>query len=169
MKKIIIGLCTALCIAQLGYGQKDNTDIDLVQSMFGRSKRLLVEDYIQLNDKEKNSFWRLYDEYEEKRKVIEKQSLVLVKEYAANYETMDSTEAHKLIMIYMKSMDEYNALHKTYFRKMEKALGSLKAATFIQLETFIEVASQANLQSQLPVIGELKLFDTQNIKPYTEN
>jgi len=36
------------------------------------------------------------------------------------------------------------------------------------LETFIQTALQANLQSQVPVIGELERLDTQNIKPGME-
>ena len=51
----------------IAYGQRDNTDIDIVQSLSGRSKRLIINEYIQLYDKEKNSFWHIYDEYEEKR------------------------------------------------------------------------------------------------------
>ena len=169
MKKIIISLCIALCVAHVAYAQRDDTDIDIVQSLFGRSKRLIITDYIQLDDKEKNSFWHIYDKYEEKRKEIEKQSLILLKEYADNYQSIDSAKSRKLIITFMNSIDSYNALHKIYFRKMEKAVGSLKAATFIQLETFIQTALQANLQSQVPVIGELERLDIQNIKPGMEN
>src|SRR4030095_17233620 len=121
MKKLIMGLCTALCVAHVAYGQRDNTDIDIVQSMFGKSKRLIITEYIQLDDKEKNSFWQIYDKYEEKRKVIEKQSLILLKDYADHYQTMDSAEARKLIITFMNTIDEYNDLHKVYYRKMEKA------------------------------------------------
>ena len=124
---------------------------------------------MQLDDKERDSFWRIYDQYEEKRKAIEKESLILLKEYADNYKTMDGTEAHKLIVNFMKSMDEYNALHKVYFKKMEKAIGSLKAATFIQLETFIQTELQENLQNQVPVIGELERLDSQNTERKLEN
>jgi hypothetical protein len=169
MKKIIIGLFTILFVTDIAYGQKDNTDIDVVQSLSGRSKRLIINEYMQLDDKERDSFWRIYDQYEEKRKAIEKESLILLKEYASNYKTMDDIEAHKLIVNFMKSMDEYNALHKVYFKKMEKAVGSLKAATFIQLETFIQTELQENLQNQVPVIGELGQLNTQNIEPKVEN
>ena len=156
-------------MTHIAYGQRDNTDIDIVQSLFGRSKRLIINEYMQLDDKEKNSFWRIYDQYEEKRKAIEKESLILLKEYADNYETMDGAEARKLIVNFMKSMDGYNALHKVYFRKMEKVIGSLKAATFIQLETFIQTELQENLQNQVPVIGELERLDSQNTERKLEN
>ena len=54
MKKIIISLCIALCVAHVAYAQRDDTDIDIVQSLFGRSKRLIINEYIQPDDKEKN-------------------------------------------------------------------------------------------------------------------
>jgi len=169
MKKIIIGLFTILFVTDIAYGQRDNTDIDIVQSLFGRSKRLIIEGHMQLDDKEKKSFWRIYDQYEEKRKAIEKEGFLLLKEYADNYQTMDGAEARKLIVIFMKNMDGYNTLHKVYFRKMEKVIGSLKAATFIQLETFIQTALQEAVQNQVPVIGELGRLDIQNTERKLEN
>lgn len=169
MKKIIIGLFITLFVSQITYAQKDNTDIDIVQSVFGRNKRIIINERLQLDDKEKTSFWPVYDQYEEKRKPIEKETLMLLKEYADTYKTMDNTEAHKLIVNFMKSMDEYNALRKVYFKKMEKAVGSLKAATFIQLETFIQTELHENLQNQIPVIGELGRLDSQNIEGQLQN
>lgn len=168
MKKIIIGLLTILLAGNAAYSQSDNADIDIVQAVFGRSKKLIIDEYMQLDDKEKNSFWHIYDQYEEKRKGIEKEGFLLLKEYADKYQTLDDAEAHKLIVNFMKSMDGYNTLHKIYFRKMEKGIGSLKAAKFIQLETFIQTTLQANLQSQVPVIGELELLDRQNTEQKPE-
>ena len=169
MKKIIIGLFTILFATNVTYSQSDNADIDIVQALFGKTKRLIIEEYMQLDDKEKKSFWRIYDQYEEKRKKIEKEGFLLLKEYAEKYQTLDDAEAHKLIVNFMKSMDGYNSLHKTYFKKMEKRIGSLKAAKFIQLETFIQTTSQANLQSQVPVIGELERLERPNIEQTFKN
>jgi hypothetical protein len=162
MKNLIFGLFTILVVTNVAYSQSDNADLDVVQSIFGRTKRLIIDEYMQLNDKEKTSFWRIYDQYEEKRKGIEKEGFILLKEYADHYQTMDGAEAHKLIVKFMKNMNGYNTLYKVYFRKMEKVIGSLKAATFIQLETFIQTGLQANLQSQVPVIGELERLDIQD-------
>jgi hypothetical protein len=124
---------------------------------------------MQLDDKQKNSFWRIYDQYEEKRKAIEKDGFMLLKEYADNYETMNDAEARRLMVNFMKSMDGYNTLYKVYFRKTEKVVGSLKAAKFIQLEVFIQTALQETLQNQVPVIGELKRSDIPNTEGKPEN
>jgi hypothetical protein len=161
MRKIIIGLFILLA-TDVAYSQKDNTDIDVIQSVFGRDKRLIIDQHMQLNDKQNNSFWRLYDQYEERRKSIQKEGFILLKEYADNYATMDGDEARKLIVDLMKTFDEYNMLYKVYYRKMEKVIGSLKAATFIQLEIFIQTALQESLESKVPVLGELQKSDIQN-------
>jgi hypothetical protein len=164
MKKMIIGIFTILLGTGAAYCQKDNTDIDIVQSLNGRSKRMIVNEFIQLDAKEEESFWNIYNQYEEKRKAIEKRSFILLKKYADNYQTLDAAEAHSLAMDYLESIEESNNLHKIYFKKMERATGSLKAARFIQLESYIQTEQQANLQSQVPLIGEKKLIDGQKVK-----
>lgn len=169
MKKMIIGFVAALFVTIFSYGQKDNSDIDIVQSLFGRNKRLIITEKMQLSEKENVSFWRIYDAYEEKRKIVEKQSLILLKEYADNYEKLDDAEAKKLAVNFMQTMDDYNDLRKTYYKKMEKAVGSLKAATFIQLETFLQISMQGSLQSQVPIIGELERLNAANEVPKIEN
>ena len=128
MKRIIICLFT-IFLTSIVYGQLDNSDIDLAQSIFGKSKRLIVSEYIQRDAKEKDTFWKVYDQYEEKRKSIEKQRFLLLKEYADNYETLDATKANKILTSFMKTTDEYNKLYKIYFKKAERAVGGLKAAT----------------------------------------
>jgi hypothetical protein len=168
MKKIVIGL-VILLVTDVAYSQKDNTDIDVVQSLFGRDKRLIINEYMRLNDKQKNSFWPIYDQYEEKRKSIQKESFILLKEYADNYDTLNGAEARKLIVNFMDNLEGYNSLYKVYFKKMEKVIGSLKAATFIQLEIFIQTALQESLQSKVRVIGELERVDIQHTEPKLEN
>ena len=69
----------------------------------------------------------------------------------------------------MKSTSEYNRLYKIYYKKAEKAVGSLKAATFIQLEIFFQTALQSDLQSRIPVIGELQKLDKAKADIQTEN
>jgi len=72
-------------VTDIAYGQRDNTDIDIVQSLSGRSKRLIINEYMQLMIKKKNPSGAYMMNM--KRKVVEKGSLILLKEYANNYET----------------------------------------------------------------------------------
>jgi hypothetical protein len=122
---------------------------------------MIINEYLQLADNEKSQFWNIYDQYEAKRKSIERERFVLLKDYADDYDSMDAAQAGRLITDFMKTTDQYNKLYKSYFKKVEKAIGGLKAATFIQMETFIQTALESNLQSQVPIIGELKRINNQ--------
>ena len=157
MKKIIFCALAFFQLNNIVHAQTDNTDLDIVQSMFGKSKRMIISSCIQLNGQEQKQFWRLYDQYEEKRKSLEKDRFLLLKQFADNYETLDSHEAGILAMGFMKNTGKTNKLHKIYFKKVEKAIGGLKAATFFQVETYLQTALQSNIQSQVPVIGELEI------------
>ena len=168
MKSLITSLLS-IFLAGMVHGQIDNSDIDLAQSIFGKSKRLIVGEYIQPGAEKKDAFWKMYDQYEAKRKLIEKQRFLLLKEYADKYQMLDATEANKLIRGFMSTTDEYNKLHKIYFKKAERVLGSLQAATFIQLEIFIQTSIQSDLQSQIPVIGELEKISNQENEQEIEN
>jgi hypothetical protein len=157
----MICLLTSCLLASLAHAQRDNTDIDIVQSIFGRNKRMIIDANLKLDDQDKSRFWNIYDQYEEKRKSIERERFLLLKDYADSYESLDAAKAGRLMTGFMKTTDEYNKLYKTYFKKVEKAVGGLKAATFIQMETFIQTALQSNLQSQVPIIGELERINNQ--------
>ena len=161
MKRIITSVFT-IFVAAIVYGQTDNSDIDIVQAIFGKNKRMIIGEYLPLAGNEAQSFWKLYDQYEEKRKSIERQRFMILKDYADNYLQLDADKAGRLITHFMETDEAYNTLHKTYYKKMAKITGALKAATFIQLETFIQTALQSNLQSQIPVIGELQRQDNKN-------
>lgn len=163
MTKTIIAVLTILLSTNVAFSQNqsDNSDIDIALSLFGKGKRLIIEEYMDLDTEEKSFFWPVYDEYEEKRKRIEKQGFLLLDEYSTKYHTLNDADAHRLIKNFMKSMDAYSSLQKVYFRKLEKKIGSLKAAKFIQLETFIQTTAQATVQSQVPVIGELDRLEEQ--------
>lgn len=165
MKKVIIVLFTVLCMTKVSYSQTNNADIAVVQSLFSMDKRLIIQGCMQLNDEEQKSFWLIYEQYEKRRQRIERESFLLLMEYSEKYMNMDDAQADELIMHFMKSMEGFNNLHQIYFKKMKKAVGGLKAAKFIQIETFFQTTLLANVQRQVPVVGELERLEKQNSPP----
>ncbi len=69
MKKVLIIICLAA-----GFGsvkaQSNKEDIDIIQSAFGKDKKTVVSIYMNVPAKDSVAFWKLYDEYEDKRKAI---------------------------------------------------------------------------------------------------
>ena len=166
MKKIILltGLMAVLAIDSIAQFEKE--DFTIAQSIFSKSKRLLVSEYMNIKDEpSQERFWKLYDEYESKRNVIIEQRYLLLKQYADNYFVIDDGIAKKLALGFLENNTQMIKINKVYFRKFSKTMGSLQAATLLQLEWYIQTAVQANLLNEVPVIGELqKIYEQQNVK-----
>ncbi len=56
-----------------------------------------MAEFIDLKAEQKDAFWKLYDEYETKRKELGKKRIAILEQYAANYGTMDEAATAKNI------------------------------------------------------------------------
>jgi hypothetical protein len=156
MKKVSLTLICMSFFSLLAVAQTEKEDIAIATSIFGKTKKAIITDYMQIDDKDSKAFWDLYDQYEDKDNVINLERLALIKQYADNYNTLDDALATKIAGEYLNNTAKYNSLYKVYFEKFKKLVGGVKAATLFQIEIYIQTAIQANLQSRIPVIGELQ-------------
>ncbi|GLU55182.1 hypothetical protein Dfri01_46430 [Dyadobacter frigoris] len=155
MKKRVITLICISAFSLAAQAQTQKEDIAIAQSIFGKTKKTIINEYVRISDEKKSAFWGLYDQYEEKSNAISRDRLGIIKQYADSYQTLDDEVANKLAEELLDNSERYNKLYKEYLKKFKKEIGGLKAATLIQIELYIQTAIQANLQSQIPVIGEL--------------
>src|SRR6516162_2508334 len=78
--------------------QMTQDDVNLVQAMYGKSKRDLMEAYMTFSDTGKaNKFWKMYDSYEAERKKLGQQYLGIIQDYAKNYSTLNDAKADQLV------------------------------------------------------------------------
>jgi hypothetical protein len=137
------------------YGQSAREDIDLIQSLFGKDKKMIVDAFIQLEPAKKDAFWLLYDEYETKRKELGRQRIALLERYATSYQALDDATTSKLIADMSALGSQTDKLIRTYHKKMEKAAGVKPAAQFYQLESYFLSAIRTSILEAIPFIGEL--------------
>lgn len=135
--------------------QIDNDDIALAQSLFGKTKRTIVKDYLEIGHADEAAFWNLYEAYEKERKSISSERFELIKEYAEKYNKLDERTAFRLANGIITNNEKINKLNKVYIHKFEKAVGGLTAATLFQIEAYLQTMMQAEIQSQIPLIGQL--------------
>lgn len=158
MKKLIIPQITfivLLFMSSFVMAQSNKEDIDIIQSAFGKDKKDLVKDYMELSQKDSAAFWKLYDEYEDKRKVIGRERINLLEQYANEYQNLDNAKAEKLATGILMNDAKYNTLHQTYFKKFTAVLGARNAAKFLQLEMYVQTYVRANVMREIPLIGDL--------------
>jgi len=154
MKKLII-MCVALMLTANLFAQSNKEDIDIIQSIFGKDKKELVNVYMTIPEAQKAKFWALYDEYETSRKNLGKERIALIEAYANGYATLNDKTATELATKKMAWADKYTKFQQSYFAKFSAAIGGLQAAKFIQLEDYIENCIRLSIQEKIPFIGEL--------------
>jgi len=155
MKKHFSLLLIFSIVSSFAFSQMSQDDIGMIQSMYGMSKRDLVQKYMKLPAGQDSAFWKIYNEYEIARKEIGAKRIQLLQDYANNYATLTDDKANELITEVLKLNGEQTKLYQKYYGKMKKVISPLKAAQFIQLEVYLENAVRTQIQSQIPFIGDL--------------
>ena len=151
MKKYIL-IAVTLFLTSFAYSQSDNEEIDLMQAAFGMDKKAVVAEFVKPSPAEKDAFWKLYDEYELKRKELGKQRIELLKQYADKYLTMTGVEAEAWTKQVMQLQKKTDKLTADYYSKVLKATDGVVATQFYQIENYILMAIRANVLSQIPFL-----------------
>lgn len=155
MKKLIIALMMTVasfsCYAQSTYKE----DIDVLQSVYGKSKGDLVKDYMNLSDTQSQAFSKVYDAYETERKTLGQAKIQLINDYAVNYDTLTDEKADELAKGTLKNNLGYEKLYSKTYGQAKKAIGAINAAKFIQLEVYLQAIIRAETLESIPFIGEL--------------
>jgi hypothetical protein len=154
MKKLL--LLAVICSPLLSFAQSNKEDIDFIQSIYGKEKKTIVADFIKLEGAPKDAFWKIYDEYEGKRKALGQKRISLLEKYATNYASLDDATTSQIIKETIDLGAETDKLIATYHKKIEKAAGAKAAAQFYQLEVYLLSAIRTSIFEQIPFIGELK-------------
>jgi len=143
-------------IASLGStAQSNKEDVDMIQSMYGKSKKELIQAYMTIPESQKTAFWAEYDKYETDRKTLGRQRIALIEDYANHYATLDDKKASELMSKKIGLNDSYNKLQKKYFGSMTKIIGGIQASKFFQLEDYLENNVKLMIQENIPFIDEI--------------
>lgn len=153
MKKLFLYI--AICLSTTALAQSDIEDLDMIQSFFGKEKKMMMSEFVQLNSANKDAFWFLYDEYEVKRKNLGKRRLALLQKYSDNYLSLDDKVLAQIIKETISLGREADNLIVKYYKKMDRATGTKSAAQFYQLELYFVSAIRNTILESIPFIGEL--------------
>ena len=132
-------------------------DIDVVQSVYGKSKSELVSQYMALSGEQATNFTKIYDAYEVERKKLGEEKIHLINQYATDYTVLTDATADAITKGALKNNLAYEKLYSSYYEKAKKAVGAINATKFIQLEIYLQTEIRSSLQNAIPFVGELEL------------
>lgn len=146
----------ALTLAAGTFAQSNTEDVDLIQSLYGKEKKMIMSEFVTLDPATESVFWELYDAYEVERKALGKKRLANLDRYVKNYGKMDEATATSVIKEAMALGVATDKLVGKYHAKFVKSVGALPAAQFFQLEVLFLSETRVAILSNIPYIDDLR-------------
>jgi hypothetical protein len=145
---IFLAGTTMLALAE----DKPADTMKLVQEKIKADKKLFVAENMQLTEKEAKAFWPVYESYQKDLGKLNERLLNLIEDYAKNYKTMTDQKAQDLTNNYLALESDRVKLLQSYVPKVTTAVGSKKAARYIQLENKISAIVRFDLAANIPLV-----------------
>lgn len=137
--------------------------IEMLRSDVKAARQTLADAALDLPEDKSAAFWPVYRKYQAELDTWGDKRLNLIKDYAANYETMTDKKAQELASTAFSNMDARTALLKKYYKEFSKVIGPTSAARLIQVESAI------NNVIDLQIATELPLFKAGTVPPAAES
>lgn len=153
MKKSIITL-VILIFGISVFAQNLDDFMEVQRGVLKTEKKAVVAEAMSFTEEESSVFWPLYNEYNEKMYELNTKTYNVIKDYAANFETLTDEKAVSLMNSAMHIEKELSSLEKTYFKKFQKILPGKKAARYFQLENKIKSLIAAEMALEIPLLDE---------------
>jgi hypothetical protein len=129
-------------------------DIQLLRQDIRSQRKQIIAANMQLTDAEATKFWPVYDAY--MQDVIKNSDgrFALIKEYAANYDTMTDAQALSLVKRWGAVDQSFATTRVQWMPKFEAVLPGKKAALFYQLDRRVAQLIDLQLMSVIPLVKQ---------------
>jgi len=128
-------------------------DIEMLRQDLRDQRKQIVALNLPLTGDEATKFWPIFDQYRKDAITPNDERWAVIKEYAANYNTMTDAQAQD----YMKRANavdaELLALRMRYVPMFEKAISPKKTALFYQIDRRIDLLINLQLSSMVPMVN----------------
>jgi len=147
---MILGLLLAVPV----FAQGNAADqIELTRTYIEANRQTIVTTVMNLTEEESKTFWPIYREYRADVQGLNDRLIVLIKEYAENYENLTDEKSANL-MIRNLDIEEDRLLYKRlYIEDFLEALSPSKVARFYQIENKMDSVIRADLVVAIPLMA----------------
>lgn len=136
MKKLsLLFICLFISVSAISQSFQD--EVNLLQSVYGMDKKSIVTEFIELNESQKEVFWKLYDEYEVKRKEIGKKKFTIIWDYVNDYGKIKPEDAEMLMNESIPLRKKSGQLIDSYYHKIKNKTDPVVAVQFYQIENYL--------------------------------
>lgn len=146
--------CPALRAQEVTRTSVTDQEIELMRQDLRSKRKQIIAANIQMTDAEAVKFWPVYDEYAAEQKKAYDIHYGLLKEYAANINTLTNEQALSLTKRWSEADTAKAQLRTKYFPAFEKVLGGKRAARLCQLDRMLTLMIDVQIASDVPLIKQ---------------
>ena len=147
---LVIGMVFMMSPA---FSQSFDDYLEVVRDVLNTEKKAVVAETMSLSEVQSGPFWALYNEYSAKLYTIHTERVNIIKDFAAQYESMNDEKADALVNRSLAYDAKLLKLNKSYYKKFKKILPATKAALYFQVESKIDDLINAQLASEIPLVN----------------
>lgn len=155
MKRTLIVLLIFAAAAIAAYSQEpanQETYLELLKSDLKTQKVAIITEGMTMTDPQSAIFWPIYRKYDAELTTLNDTRIEVIKDYAANFETMTPAKADELTNKTFAFIENRLKLQKKYYKEFSKALGPVLAAKYMQIERSINTVFDFQIMSQIPLV-----------------
>jgi hypothetical protein len=130
--------------------------LELLRSDFNSAKVEIINRIMKLSEPDAKVFWPIYREYENEmgKQTVNRAELITSFVQAHRDGTFDNEQAKTTSRRWFKAQRARLDLMEKYHGKIEKALTSLQAGQFLQIENQIALFVDMTIAGEMPLVGE---------------
>src|SRR6516162_4531604 len=127
-------------------------DIEMLRSDLRAQRKAITAQNLALTADEATKFWPIFDQYRQEAIKSNDERWALIKEYAANYNTMTDAQAQDYIKRSTAIDQQLLALRMKYVPVFEKVISPKKTALWYQIDRRIDLLIKLQLSTQIPMV-----------------
>src|SRR5215208_5827087 len=133
-------------------GVEIEKDLALLRRNLRVEKKKVIALNVPLTETEATKFWPVYDQYAAEMSKHYDEFYALIKDYAANQETLTDARAIDIIRRWSAIQVELAQTRQRYIPFVEKVLPGKKAALFFQIDRRLYELLDLQVASQVPLV-----------------
>ena len=147
----VLFVCNVWMFAQASNNVSDR-DIEMLRTDLRAQRKEITAQNMTLTADEATKFWPIFDQYRHEAIKPNDERWALIKEYAANYNTMTDAQAQDYMKRSTAVDQELLALRMKYVPEFEKVISPKKTALWYQIDRRIDLLINLQLSTQIPMV-----------------
>ena len=127
-------------------------DVEMLRADLRAQRKQITAQNLTLTADEATKFWPIFDQYRKEAIKPNDDRWALIKEYAANYDTMTEAQAQDYMTRSNAVDEQLAALRMKYVPVFQKVISARKTARWFQIDRRIDLLINLQLSSNIPMV-----------------